>query len=606
MSIRLKLTSCILLLVAAICGTMAFGYHALEKQSDLLRTIVADRVVPMNQLKKIADSYAVSIVDTVHKVRAGALTAKEGATSVKDALAIIDENWAAYRGTAMTPDERALADAFEAERQKADIGVGNILALIEQADMPKIAAFADSKLYPPIDPLGGAIDKLVKLQLHVATEGLQTGADLKAMLLTIMAGIAGVAVLVAAASMAIVLRGVVRPIDSITTAMTGLAKGAVDVPIFGEGRTDEIGRMADAVVVFRENARERLRLTAEAEQNRSAAEAEREEQGARQAKEAAEIAFAMQSLGQALGQLADGNLACRLDRPFADRLDMVRTDFNQAIGRLDDAIARVGENANGIAAGSREIRSAADDLARRTEQQAASVEETAAALEEITTTVADSSRRAEEAGRLVLATRGNAERSGAVVENAIRAMHEIEASSGEITSIIGVIDEIAFQTNLLALNAGVEAARAGEAGKGFAVVAQEVRELAQRSAKAAKEIKALIRKSEDQVKGGVALVAETGQSLRMIVDQVKQIDQNVASIVEGSREQAIGLKEINLAVNTMDQGTQQNAAMVEQSTAASHSLAREADALFLLIERFRLSGSEKTTHAARPSAAMAA
>ncbi|MFN6943129.1 MAG: methyl-accepting chemotaxis protein, partial [Parvibaculum sp.] len=220
----------------------------------------------------------------------------------------------------------------------------------------------------------------------------------------------------------------------------------------------------------------------------------------------------------------------------------------------------------------------------------ASVEETAAALEQITTTIGETSHRAREAGRQVNETRGAAERSGSIVERAVSAMQEIEGSSKEITTIISVIDEIAFQTNLLALNAGVEAARAGEAGKGFAVVAQEVRELAQRSAGAAKEIRSLIGKSGDQVKNGVELVVATGKALDEIVAQVQAVSINVNAIVEASGDQAMGLKEINTAVAVMDQGTQQNAAMVEESTAASHSLAKEAEALFQLIARFEIGG----------------
>ena len=249
------------------------------------------------------------------------------------------------------------------------------------------------------------------------------------------------------------------------------------------------------------------------------------------------------------------------------------------------------ENAATIETGSREIRSAADDLARRTEQQAASVEETAAALEEITTSVKDSTIRAEEAGSLVARTKQGAEKSGEVVRNAVAAMSEIERSSQSISNIIGVIDDIAFQTNLLALNAGVEAARAGEAGKGFAVVAQEVRELAQRSANAAKEIKTLITSSGEQVKRGVSLVGETGQALETIVGEVQHIDRNVQAIVQAAREQSTGLQEINTAVNTMDQGTQKNAAMVEETTAASHGLASEVQALNALIGRFNVGGS---------------
>jgi methyl-accepting chemotaxis protein len=299
---------------------------------------------------------------------------------------------------------------------------------------------------------------------------------------------------------------------------------------------------------------------------------------------------AINALGGALKALAGGDLTQNLAKAFVPSMEAVRRDFNEAVSGLHETMRTVETNANAIAAGSQEIRSAADDLAKRTEQQAASVEETAAALDEITTTVADSSRRAEEAGSLVTKTRVGAEKSGEVVKKAIGAMGQIEQSSREISNIIGVIDDIAFQTNLLALNAGVEAARAGEAGKGFAVVAQEVRELAQRSASAAKDIKALITTSGEQVKSGVALVDETGRALQEILAQVQEVHTNVAAIVEASREQSTGLREINTSVNSMDQATQQNAAMVEESTAASHAMAREADALHALIRRFRLAG----------------
>ncbi|MBX9459643.1 MAG: PAS domain S-box protein [Rhizobium sp.] len=293
-------------------------------------------------------------------------------------------------------------------------------------------------------------------------------------------------------------------------------------------------------------------------------------------------------LAAAMQALSDGDLTQSVETPFIPTLEKLRVDFNSTTAKLRGAIQSVAENASAIAAGAQQIRSASDDLSKRTEQQAASVEETAAALEEITTTVADSSHRAQEAGQLVQKTRDHAEQSGSVVRNAVDAMGKIESSSAEIGNIIGVIDEIAFQTNLLALNAGVEAARAGDAGKGFAVVAQEVRELAQRSAKAAKEIKELISASNEHVKNGVNLVGQTGKALEEIVGQVQRVNANVGAIVEGSKEQATGLKEINTAVNTMDQGTQQNAAMVEEATAAAHSLAREADSLFQLVRQFNI------------------
>ena len=307
-------------------------------------------------------------------------------------------------------------------------------------------------------------------------------------------------------------------------------------------------------------------------------------------------------LAGALNALADGDLTQMLNVPFLPTLEKLRVDFNGASAKLRSTMQGISQNAGAIAAASQQIQTASNDLSKRTEQQAASVEETAAALEEITTTVADSSNRAQEAGQLVRKTKENAEHSGHVVGQAVDAMGKIEKSAGEIANIIGVIDEIAFQTNLLALNAGVEAARAGDAGKGFAVVAQEVRELAQRSAKAAKEIKELINASNQHVKSGVGLVGDTGKALQQIVSQVVQVDGNVVAIVEASKEQATGLKEINTAVNTMDQGTQQNAAMVEETTAAAHSLAREAEKLYQLLGEFNI-GSGTATHRAAPAAA---
>ena len=307
-------------------------------------------------------------------------------------------------------------------------------------------------------------------------------------------------------------------------------------------------------------------------------------------------------LAGALNALSEGDLMQTVSTPFLPALEKLRIDFNGASAKLRGTLQTISQNAGAIAAASQQIQSASNDLSKRTEQQAASVEETAAALEEITTTVADSSHRAQEAGQLVRKTKENAEQSGKVVGEAVEAMGKIEKSASEIANIIGVIDEIAFQTNLLALNAGVEAARAGEAGKGFAVVAQEVRELAQRSAKAAKEIKDLIRASNEHVKSGVALVGTTGKALQEIVTQVVQVDGNVGAIVESSKEQATGLNEINTAVNTMDQGTQQNAAMVEETTAAAHSLAQEAEQLFQLLGQFNI-GTGGATRGATPVAA---
>jgi methyl-accepting chemotaxis protein len=252
--------------------------------------------------------------------------------------------------------------------------------------------------------------------------------------------------------------------------------------------------------------------------------------------------------------------------------------------------------------GTNEISKAADDLARRTEHQAASLEETAAALEEITTTVQRTAEGASHARTIVEEAKSNAETSGEIVTQTVASMGQIESSSREITQIIGVIDEIAFQTNLLALNAGVEAARAGDAGRGFAVVASEVRALAQRSADAAREIKTLISTSTKHVSTGVRLVGETGAALKRISTQIIQVNSVVTDIAKSAEEQTHGMQQINDAVGQMDQVTQHNAAMVEESTAASHTLAREAEELSKLIGQFSLGRPATNIVPVRPKA----
>ncbi|NTF32648.1 methyl-accepting chemotaxis protein [Rhizobium skierniewicense] len=502
----------------------------------------------------------------------------------------------------LLPEQKPAIDDF-ISRSKVVIGLTDEAVRLGQLDQDEPAKALLAKADDLIVPLAADAAQFLDTVLKNVTAGSDALSDQTNTTILWSLTIVGVTfALGIIASLVVAAKGITIPIANLRERMMTLAEGQTAEAVEGQDRNDEVGQMAKAVSVFRENAMERIRMEAEADANRSMSEKERIEREAQKAQEAADTAFAVDQLAKGLGRLADGDVAYRIETPFVAHLDTLRSNFNGSVNNLNDALRAVGENARGIDAGANEIRSAADDLSKRTEQQAASVEETAAALEEITTTVKDSSSRAEEVGHLVAKARDGAEKSGNVVRQAVTAMNEIERSSGEITSIISVIDEIAFQTNLLALNAGVEAARAGEAGKGFAVVAQEVRELAQRSAKAAKEIKALITTSGEHVRSGVTLVGETGKALEVIVTEVQEINRHITAIVESSREQSVGLQEINTAVNTMDQGTQQNAAMVEQSTAASHSLAKEAASLNQLLSRFNLGNGEGASRA-MPSAA---
>ena len=313
------------------------------------------------------------------------------------------------------------------------------------------------------------------------------------------------------------------------------------------------------------------------------------------ATDVSERVYAVRTTGDALSKLAVGNLDFSLDRAFAKDFEGLRENLNGAVRQLGETLLAVSRSTTSIDAGAREISGAANDLSRRTEQQAAALEETAAALDEITVNVSNASRRADEARQAAELANTSAQQSGKVVADAVDAMARIQQSSSQISNIIGVIDDIAFQTNLLALNAGVEAARAGEAGKGFAVVAQEVRELAQRSAKAAKEIKDLISSSSDEVKTGVNLVNQTGQALDTIQSSIATVNEHMQAIAVSAREQSTGLGEVNSAVNQMDQVTQQNAAMVEETTAAGMALATESENLRQMVARFQLGGRNADT-----------
>jgi methyl-accepting chemotaxis protein len=407
--------------------------------------------------------------------------------------------------------------------------------------------------------------------------------------IALQAAITGLIVLLGGLFAFLIARGISRPIQGMTQAMTTLAAGNLQVEVPALDKKDEIGEMAKAVLVFRDAAVENARLEREAAEHRAQAEHERarNEQAQREAIEQ-ERAIVADSIGVGLNKLAAKDLTYRMSSDIPEAYRKLQSDFNAAIAQLETALRCVTDSTSAIHAGTEEISTAADDLSRRTEQQAASLEQTAAALEEITTTVKKSAEGATHARQVVAAADEDAKKSALVVRQAVEAMDAIAKSAQQISQIIGVIDEIAFQTNLLALNAGVEAARAGDAGRGFAVVASEVRALAQRSAEAAKEIKGLITASTRQVENGVKLVGETGASLERIMGQVTEINAVVGEIAVGAREQATGIGEVNTAITQMDQMTQQNSAMVEESTAATHSLSQETTQLSGLIGQFQL------------------
>ena len=416
--------------------------------------------------------------------------------------------------------------------------------------------------------------------------------------------------------------GISKPIQSLSLAMRRLAEGDNSVPIPGQDYGNEIGEMASTVQVFKNNAIEKQQM--EAEQRAQNLRAEEDKRRA--------IADFASEIGQMAGQAKDGNLSARIDLnakegellAVSQHLnDLVATieagiretvevmtsmakgdlthkmagDYrgafldlknasNATIDKLSEVVSNIRLSATEVHHSSQEIAEGNNDLANRTEQQAHNLEKTSSAMEELVATVRQNAENSSGANKLSTSAQTTAERGGSVVTEAVSAMERIDTSSHKISDIMDLIDEIAFQTNLLALNAAVEAARAGDAGKGFAVVAQEVRALAQRSSAASKEIKSLIDISAEQVTQGVDLVNRTGSTLTEIVAAIRKVNQIVGEISNASTEQTIGLEDINRSVSAIEEVTQQNAALVEEITAAAQSLANQSSNLSQMVSFF--------------------
>ncbi|HEX5777957.1 MAG TPA: methyl-accepting chemotaxis protein [Xanthobacteraceae bacterium] len=412
-----------------------------------------------------------------------------------------------------------------------------------------------------------------------------------------------VAILVAAFGMALIWRGVIRPLARLVDTMGELAQHNNDVAVPGTERGDEVGQMARAVLVLRDASIEKVRLEGETADQRRTSEAERRKNAEIQAKAAEEQADAMRALAEGLSRMAQGDLTFRLSEGFTGDYEQIRDDFNATIGHMQETMTAIVVATREVANTAAEISASTTDLSQRTEEQAASLEQTSASMEQISSTVKKNAENAQQANQFAIGTRQVAGQGGQIVSEAVSSMARIEESSKKISDIIGVIDEIAFQTNLLALNAAVEAARAGEAGRGFAVVAQEVRSLAQRSSQAAKDIKELINKSSGQVEEGVELVNRAGTALTEIVESIKKVADIVSGIAVASTEQATGIDQINTALSQMDEVTQQNSALVEQNAASAKSLEEQAAAMDDQVGRFQIGDAGLPQTAPAPVAA---
>ncbi|MCR5874260.1 methyl-accepting chemotaxis protein [Phenylobacterium sp. J426] len=401
------------------------------------------------------------------------------------------------------------------------------------------------------------------------------------------------AVLAAVALAFLITRSLARRLSGLLAAMGRLSAGETEIDIPCLADANETGRIAAALQVFREGALERNRLQGDAALVHEQNAAKLRELEASFVAAGRDQTQALEALSDALERLAAGDLTSRISIALASDYRRLGDHFNTAAAALQQALAAIAGKTSLVLANSGEMADASDQLSARTERQAASLEQTAAALEEITSTVRRSSESAEAAAQSVADARREAEGGSEIMEQARRAMAQIEASSAQVAEIIGTIDEIAFQTNLLALNAGVEAARAGESGKGFAVVAAEVRALAQHSAEAARQIKGLIQASGQQVQEGARLVGQTSEALGRIVGRVSSMEALLHEVSGGAREQATAVAEVSQAIHQMDQMTQQNAAMAEESSAAAQGLRSEMGELASLLERFHVHRGER-------------
>ncbi len=570
MTIKRKLLGCLALFGVATLLLVGVGYWSAQSSEAALSTLLADRVLPLRQLKLVADRYAVEIVDTAHKARNGNMGFAEAAAKVSGGSTELHAAWRTYRATRIEGEEAKLAAEAEARMKVADDKVERLDKILRAGDAPALDGFVRTEMYPAIDPVSEAINQLADLQIKIS-ESVATEAQAAAGFARLsMAALGLLAGAVLAVSFLTITHKVIAPIRRLSQIITELGRSSGEATLPHLEQQDEIGDITRSVDGF-------LKAAIAKERDRAAAAA-------------AEQTIVTGALRDSLAALKAGDLTLPVTAHFPPAYAELKSNFNEALDNLRTLIGTVIQSAKGINSGSTEIARASEDLARRTESTAASLAETSASVGEIDgrlkATAAAAGNTVDRATGAIRTVEGGR----AITDEAVQAMGRVAESAKGIDGVIEGLDKIAFQTRVLAMNAAVEAGRAGDAGRGFAVVADLVSALAMRAEEEAKRARDQLTVTQSEIGTAVEAVQKVDGALSDISDDVAQVHQLLGSMATDNNAQAAAIVQVTTAVHTMDSATQQNAAMVEETSAAARNLSNETRLLSDQASRFRVSG----------------
>ena len=570
----LKITAKMAMAFAALLMLLAaIGLFAVIKIGEVnkLSSEMRSRTLPATQL--IGDLHAYTsqyrIQQSGHIVAPTPEAKAKAEKMLRNASSAISGMMDDYEPLLVSSEQKALFGELRKNWTQYNELTDRMIALSDSNDPTASQMFEGEGLdmfYTVEDSILQLIELNVKNGQAISSKSEEIYAHSRQMLI----GAIGVGLVAALVLSALLMHTIASPVKKMAASVSRLVEGDMTVQVPGMNRKDELGSLARALDSFK--------ALFAADKERAEAEARR----------AHETQATIEAIGNGLATLAKGQLTHRVDENASGPLAQLHRDYNDAVSHLLDAMIEIVEGCNTIRNGTNEIAQASSDLSLRTERQAESLAHTSKTLGEFTDSVKIAADNARQTSARLAVARESAERVDETAKRAVIAMRNIQASSKEMNEIISTIDGLAFQTNLLALNAGVEAARAGASGAGFAVVATEVRHLAQRSAEAANSIRQLVATSSAQITEGVSLVENSGEALRQIVTEVTEVSDLMDEIAQAAVRQATSLTEISDMVTAMDTTTQQNAAMVEESTASSRNLNAETERLFDQLSVFEL------------------